>query len=162
MMLDRIVLALGLMVLGVVAYQLLLLAQRRWAANGSKQGIASGRSALLVFTSPTCGPCKLQQLPIVERLMLDWCDRMDVRVIDVTEQPDIAQQHGVWSLPTTIVLKADGGVVAINQGVANEKKLREQFERATAGQAVTRQLVTGQLAGRLLITNHRLLITELP
>ena len=128
-MMDRIVAALGLMVLGVVAYQLLLLAQRRWAANGSKHGIASGRSTLLVFTSPTCGPCKLQQLPIIDRLMLDWRDRMDVRVIDVTEQPEAAAQFGVWSLPTTIVLAADRSVAAINQGVASERKLREQIER---------------------------------
>ena len=119
-MADRIVLALGLMVLGIAAYQLLLWAQRRWAANGSKHGIASGRSALLVFTSPTCGPCKLQQLPIVDRL---------VRVIDVTEQPEVAVQFGVWSLPTTIVLGADRSVAAINQGVASERKLREQIER---------------------------------
>jgi thioredoxin 1 len=137
MMLDRIVLALGLIVLGVAAYQLLLLAQRRWAANGSKQGIASGRSVLLVFTSPTCGPCKLQQLPIVDRLMLDWRDRMDVRVIDVTEQPEVAAQFGVWSLPTTIVLAADRSVAAINQGVASERKLREQFEHvAASGQRI--------------------------
>ena len=136
---DRIVLALGLMVIGAAAYQLLLLAQRRWASNGSKQGIASGRSALLVFTSPTCGPCKLQQLPIVERLMLDWHDRMDVRVIDVTEQPEVAAQFGVWSLPTTIVLGADRSVAAINQGVASERKLREQFERVATNKLSLKQ-----------------------
>ena len=68
-------------------------------------------------------------LPIVERLMLDWHDRMDVRVIDVTEQPEVAAQFGVWSLPTTIVLAADRSVAAINQGVASERKLREQIER---------------------------------
>ena len=128
-MLERIVFALGLMVCGIAAYQVLLRAQRRWATNGSKHGIASGRSTLLVFTSPTCGPCKLQQLPIVDRLMLDWRDRIDVRVIDVTEQPEVAAQFGVWSLPTTIVLGADRSVAAINQGVASEWKLREQIER---------------------------------
>ena len=128
-MFDRIVVAVALVGLGVIAYQLLLLAQRRWASNGSKRGAASGRSALLVFTSPTCGPCKLQQMPIVNRLMLDWHDKIELRVIDVTEQPDVALQYAVWSLPTTIVLDANRTVVAINQGVASERKLREQFER---------------------------------
>jgi thiol-disulfide isomerase/thioredoxin len=140
---ERIVMALVLIVAGVLAYRVLLLAQQRLVSRRAQSG-GPGRAALLVFTSPTCAPCKLQQLPIVKRLMVDWSDKIEVRVIDVTEQSEVAQQYGVWSLPTTIVLKADRKVVAINQGVANEKKLREQFERATAGQAVTRQLVTGQ------------------
>jgi len=38
-------------------------------------------------------------------------------------------QFGVWSLPTTIVLGADRSIAAINQGVASERKLREQIER---------------------------------
>ncbi|MBI5566805.1 MAG: conjugal transfer protein TraF [Chloroflexi bacterium] len=141
---DRIVIALALIVVGVVAYRLLLLAQQRTVSRRARSGERVVRATLLVFTSPTCAPCKFQQLPIVNRLMVEWSDKIDVRVIDVTEQPEAAQHYGVWSLPTTIVLKADRAVVAINQGVAHEKKLCEQFERATAGQAVTRQLVTGQ------------------
>jgi len=83
-------------------------------------------------------------VPIINRLMVEWSDRIDVRLIDVTEQPEVAQQYGVWSLPTSIVLKADRSVVAINQGVAHETKLRGQFEQATTGQARTGRLVTGQ------------------
>jgi thioredoxin-like negative regulator of GroEL len=143
-MLERVIVAIGLVIAGMVAYRVLLLAQQRLVSRRAQSGQESGRAALLVFTSPTCAPCKLQQLPIVNRLMAEWSDKIEVRVIDVTEQPDVAQQYGVWSLPTTIVLKADRNVVAINQGVANEKKLHEQFERATAGQAVSRRLVTGQ------------------
>ncbi len=130
-MIDRVVMAIGLIVLGVMAYRLMLLAQQRIAANGSQFGAGTGRSALLVFTSPTCGPCKLQQMPIVNHLMLEWRDTIDLRVIDVTEQPEVASQYGVWSLPTTIVLDARRNVVAINQGVAHERKLREQFAVST-------------------------------
>jgi thioredoxin 1 len=142
-MLERVIVAIGLVIAGILAYRVLLLAQQRLVSRQAQSG-GTGRAALLVFTSPTCAPCKFQQLPIVARLMVDWSDKIEVRVIDVTDQPDTAQQYGVWSLPTTIVLRADRDVVAINQGVANEQKLREQFARATAGQAVTRQLVTGQ------------------
>lgn len=141
---DRIIVALVLVVAGVVAYRLLLLIQQRAVSRRAQAGDRIDRAALLVFTSPTCAPCKLQQVPIINRLMVEWSDRIDVRLIDVTEQPEVAQQYGVWSLPTSIVLKADRSVVAINQGVAHEKKLRGQFEQATAGQVVTRQLVTGQ------------------
>ena len=141
---DRIIVALVLIVVGVIAYRLVLLLQQRTVSRRAQAGDRIDRAALLVFTSPTCAPCKLQQVPIINRLMVEWSDRIEVRLIDVTEQPDVAQQYGVWSLPTTIVLKADRSVVAINQGVAQEKKLRGQFEQATVGQVVTGRLVTGQ------------------
>ncbi len=127
-MIERVLIAAALIGLAVLVYRLLLSAQRRVAIDAARRGDAAGRPALLVFTSPTCAPCKLQQMPIVDRLMTGWRDRIDVRVIDVTEQPDVAARFGVWSLPTTIVLDAEGRVTAINPGVAGERKLREQFE----------------------------------
>ncbi len=130
---ERILIAVVIVAVGVLAYQLLLQVQRRRAAQGSQQRAATGRSALLVFTSPTCAPCKLQQLPIIDRVLVDWHDKIEVDVIDVTERPEVAAQYGVWSLPTTIVLDAQRNVSAINQGVAHEKKLREQLASAQAG-----------------------------
>jgi thioredoxin-like negative regulator of GroEL len=136
-MFERIALTIALIVVGLVAYQGLLFAQRRMAARGSKNDRVAGKPALLVFTSPTCGPCKLQQLPIVDRLMVDWHDKIDLSVIDVTEQPEVASRYGVWSLPTTIVLDADRQVAAINQGVASDRKLREEIEKvSTNGQRI--------------------------
>ena len=126
-MFERIVLALVIVLAAVLAYQGLLLMQRRRATRGSRQRAATGRSAVLAFTSPTCAPCKLQQLPIIDRILVDWHDKIEVEIIDVTEKPDIAAQYGVWSLPTTIVLDAQRNVVAINQGVAHEQKLRGQL-----------------------------------
>jgi len=127
-MLERIVIAVALAGLGVLAYRWLLSAQRRLAVDAAGRERTAARPALLVFTSPTCAPCKLQQMPIVDRLMAGWSDRIDLRVIDVTEQPETASRFGVWSLPTTIVLDDQGHVRAINQGVASEPKLRVQFE----------------------------------
>ncbi len=136
-MLERIALTIALIIAGLLAYQGLLFAQRRMAARGSKNDRVAGKPALLVFTSPTCGPCKLQQLPIVDRLMVDWHDKIDLSVIDVTEQPEVASRYGVWSLPTTIVLDADRQVAAINQGVASDRKLREEFERVSPNQHIS-------------------------
>ena len=129
-MLERILITAALIGLGLLAYRLLLATQRRLAA-GAAGHAGAPRPVLLVFTSPTCAPCKLQQMPIVNRLMQQWQDRIEVRVVDVTEQPDVAARFGVWSLPTTIVLATSGHVSAINHGVADERKLREQFERVS-------------------------------
>ncbi|HSD82828.1 MAG TPA: thioredoxin domain-containing protein [Anaerolineae bacterium] len=124
---ERILIAALMVGAGVLAYRFLLHWQQQRAAQGSSRRAATGRSVLLAFTSPTCAPCKLQQLPIIDRVLVDWRDKIEVDVIDVTEKPEVAAQYGVWSLPTTIVLNAQHQVVAINQGVTHEKKLREQL-----------------------------------
>ena len=131
-MVERIVMAIAIVALGLLAYQGLLWMQRRRAAQGSKGGGCTDRPALLVFTSPTCAPCKLQQLPIVDRVLVDWHDKIDCNLVDVAERPEVATQYGVWSVPTTIVLDAQRQVIAINQGVVYEKKLREQLAKASA------------------------------
>jgi thioredoxin 1 len=142
-MLERIAIAVALIGLGALAYYLLVSAQRRSATIAAQHGGPLGQPALLVFTSPTCAPCKLQQMPIVDRLMAGWRDRVELRVIDVCEQPDVAAQFGVWSLPTTIVLDGAGRIEAINQGVASERKLREQIERVS-GWATDQRIATNQ------------------
>lgn len=132
---ERILIAIAIVGLGVLAYQLFLQAQRRRATRGSLDRPATGRAAVLVFTSPTCAPCKLQQLPIIDRILLDWRDRIDVEIVDITAEPDMAVRYGVWSLPTTIVLDAQRKVIAINQGVAYEHELREQLASAPGFEA---------------------------
>jgi thioredoxin-like negative regulator of GroEL len=136
-MVERIVIALAVVAIGLIAYWSLLWLQRRRAAQGSKRGGRTGRSALLVFTSPTCAPCKLQQLPIVDRVLVDWRDKIDYELVDVAERPEITSQYGVWSVPTSIVLDAQRQVIAINQGVVFEKKLREQLAKATMNQPIS-------------------------
>ena len=141
-MFERMVVTIVVIVAGTAAYQILLFAQRRLAMRGSKREAGTGRSALLVFTSPTCAPCKLQQMPIVNRLMTDWRDKIDLEVVDVAERPQVASQYGVWSVPATIVLDAHRNVIAINQGVASERKLREQFEKTQGASDVAGSLGT--------------------
>jgi thioredoxin 1 len=143
-MLERIIVALALVALGLAAYQGLLWLQKQRVMRGSKREERKGRSALLVFTSPTCAPCKLQQLPIIDRVLIDWRDKIDFEVVDVAERPEAATRYGVWSVPTTIVLDAQRQVIAINQGVVFERKLREQLTKAAAN-----GLRMDELAGRV-------------
>ncbi len=135
-MLERVVFSITLIVLGVLVYRLLLLSQRRAVTRATAHGNLAHRPELLVFSSPTCAPCKLQQIPIVDRLAVDWADRVGVRVIDVVEEPDLATRYGIFSLPTTVVIDASGRVEAINQGVASEQKLRKQIERTMTEQEI--------------------------
>lgn len=76
--------------------------------NFKREVIDSDKPVLLDFWAPWCGPCRMV-LPIVEEIA---GERSDIKVgkVNVDEQPGLAKQFGVMSIPTLVVMK-DGKVV---------------------------------------------------
>ena len=70
------------------------------------------KPVLLDFYADWCGPCRMVG-PIVEQIA-DERDDVIVGKINVDENPELASQFGVMSIPTLVVLK--GGEIA-NQSV---------------------------------------------
>lgn len=55
------------------------------------------------FTAPWCGPCKMLA-PVMNSLQQELPD-VDFETIDVDRYPDEAQQFGIRSVPTVIIIK---------------------------------------------------------
>ena len=64
--------------------------------------------SLLDFYADWCGPCRMV-LPLVEEIANERNDLL-VGKINVNENPDLASEFGILSIPTLIVMK-DGKII---------------------------------------------------
>ena len=85
--------------------------------NFRNEVLDSEKPVLLDFWASWCGPCRMVS-PIVDEIA---AERGDIKVgkVNVDEQPELAAQFGVISIPTLVVMK--GGKVA-NQMVGARPK----------------------------------------
>ena len=91
------------------------------------QSIESGVS-LVDFWAPWCGPYKMQ-LPIVEELATELEGKATIGKINVDDQPELAAQFGVMSIPTLILFK-DGQPVDKMVGLQSKDALKAKIEKA--------------------------------
>ncbi|MFS0725767.1 thioredoxin [Paenibacillus sp. 1P07SE] len=89
-----------------------------------KSTIESGVS-VVDFWAPWCGPCKMQ-LPIVEELSAEMEGQAVIAKVNVDEEPEIASQFGVMSIPTLIVFK-DGQPVDKMVGLQSKDSLKNKI-----------------------------------
>jgi len=102
-----------------------------WKAQNnalSLVGRISNRPVIVYFTTPDCLPCKTIQRPALNKLSGLMGDKLEVIEIDAYQQPDLAKQWGVMSVPTTFLLDSRGEARYVNNGVARVEKLLEQLQ----------------------------------
>lgn len=86
-------------------------------SNFQNEVLNSEKPVLLDFWAPWCGPCRMVS-PIVDEIAAE-CGDIKVGKVNVDEQPELAGQFGVMSIPTLVVMK--GGKV-VNQMVGARPK----------------------------------------
>jgi len=76
--------------------------------NFQSEVLDSDRPVLLDFWAPWCTPCRMVG-PILDEIA---GERSDIKVakVNVDEQPELASQFGVMSIPTLMVMK-EGRIV---------------------------------------------------
>ena len=107
------------------------LARRRVIESTSPSGrsghlpINGEEPYILYFTGDSCTVCRTHQEPALARLG-------DVRIdkVDAVNERVLADQFHVYTLPTTVVMGADGNALHVNYGYAPAPKLERQLADA--------------------------------
>ncbi len=88
----------------------------------------SGSTKLTVvdYGANWCGPCKKLK-PVLEDLANTYLDKVDFYYVDAGEQPGMAQENGVMSLPTMLFFK-NGQVKDRIIGLVSKEKIIEKIE----------------------------------
>ncbi len=71
--------------------------------NFDDQVLQSDKPVLVDFWAPWCGPCRMVS-PLVDQIAEERAD-VAVGKVNVDEQPELAAQFGVMSIPTLLVFK---------------------------------------------------------
>lgn len=81
---------------------------------------------LVDFWAPWCGPCRMVA-PVVEELAEEYEGRVSFAKLNVDENPKIASQYGIMSIPTLILFR-DGEPVSNIIGFRPKDELKKSLD----------------------------------
>ena len=94
-------------------------------ANFKEEVLDSDKKVLVDFWAPWCGPCRMVS-PIVDEIAEENA-AIKVAKINIDEQPQLAAQYGVMSIPTLIVFE-NGDIADKAVGARNKSFILQMLE----------------------------------
>jgi thioredoxin 1 len=96
-------------------------------SNFESEVLKSDKPVLVDFWAVWCGPCQVQG-PIVEEVATQMGDKAKVGKLNVDENPNVAQQFGIMSIPTIMIFK-NGTVAKQLIGVQSKETLLSELNK---------------------------------
>ena len=94
-------------------------------ATFSRDVLKSAQPVLVDFWAPWCGPCRILT-PTIEELAVEFDGQATVGKVNVDDNPQLAAQYGIRSIPTVLLFK-EGQVVDLTVGVVSKQVLAEKL-----------------------------------
>lgn len=93
--------------------------------NFEQEVLKSEKPVLVDFYADWCGPCQMMG-PVIEEIAEELNEKAKVGKINVDENPEIAVEYNVMSIPTLIIFK-DGKEIKRFVGVTDKEELLKEF-----------------------------------
>ncbi len=94
-------------------------------ANFEEEVLNSPIPVVIDFWATWCGPCRMIA-PVIEEIAEEYANVVKVGKVNVDEEPELASQFGIISIPTVVLIK-DGQISAKSVGYRTKEQLTNEL-----------------------------------
>lgn len=90
--------------------------------------VVAGLPQVIDFNATWCGPCRMFA-PTFEKMEKKYEGKITFLSVDVDENPDMAAQYEVQSIPTVVYINAEGKTVDVTVGLLSEEEFEARLQK---------------------------------